>query len=596
MMLPYAIEGGIKMKTITQSTLNQFPILAEGGEARIRDMKNGKVIKEFLPHVNLSLKQKKVEWLIKQSFGKEVVAPEEEISIANHFIGYTMRKVVKADVVRQLIKKDYLALTGYTNKDVLEIVIKIGKRKDAIHACGGIIGDFSDYNILNEKKEIFFIDTDSWGVNNLFYSDAYTETFTAPEAYSKNGEVITTIQTDEFAFAVLAFSLLTRMNPFEGNYPKSPSMSVKERIEKKISVLGNHHIKVKSTILGWKWMSPELKQAFLNIFEGDLRISLTPLLEKEYQNLTFCPTHQVYYHNQYTECPLCNVNANIKKMAPKKHVRLDAKDLPRIITLFSAADVKMILSKNEYLDFKNHIVCMKTKEKQEVCYGTKVHFTADGRFKVILDYATMQVYNHLNEVISTIEIANHSNCQIVGNAIYYLSKNETLKKVNLYTDHVSIEKIREGYHALFAVDEKTEEVAIVSRYPKKLIIVIKGYTFEIDCDSKIREYALKFDSVSKTWLFIYQKQSGAYRTLVLSQKGKIEKDSDNILYETTPLSNISYFNATIYEPKAKKIEAINLKTGNTGEFLCEVVDETSKLEWDLGAFKIITDTHIYQFG
>ena len=77
---------------------------------------------------------------------------------------------------------------------------------------------------IDPGHQIHLIDTDSWGINGLA-PDAYTETFTPPEAYNAKKGMRLTEETDNFGFRVLAFNVLTRIHPFGGNYKKTPNMN-----------------------------------------------------------------------------------------------------------------------------------------------------------------------------------------------------------------------------------------------------------------------------------------------------------------------------------------------------------------------------------
>ena len=114
-------------------------------------------------------------------------------------------------------------------------------------------------------------------------------------------------------------------------------------------------------------------------------------------------------------------------------------------------------------------------------------------------------------------------------------------------------------------------------------------------DGKIKEYAIKYDPVSKCWLFVYQLANGKYRTMVFGDK-KVLYDDDVLTYNATPLSGICFYGNTIYDPANGKFIGVNPHTNKAKEFACDVVTESSKLEFTGRGFRIYNDDKIYNFS
>ena len=91
------------------------------------------------------------------------------------------------------------------------------------------------------------------------------------------------MKDDWYSFAIQAFYYLTYTHPFNGIDKKN--LELVERMEAKKSLLGNHGIVPPKIAVPWNWMDIELQKAFLNIFEGNSRISIVPYLEKCLENL-----------------------------------------------------------------------------------------------------------------------------------------------------------------------------------------------------------------------------------------------------------------------------------------------------------------------
>lgn len=119
---------------------------------------------------------------------------------------------------------------------------------------------------------------------------------------------------------------------------------------------------------------------------------------------------------------------------------------------------------------------------------------------------------------------------------------------------------------------------LVSMYTKTAIVTTPDYTFEVDYNGRINEYAIKYDRATQKWLFVYQLSNGKYRTMVFS-KNRIEHNDDIIMYNAQPLGNIHFCNNTIYDPADGKIIGTNIVKNIAKEFNCSIVDESSKLHF-----------------
>ena len=83
---------------------------------------------------------------------------------------------------------------------------------------------------------------------------------------------------------------------------------------------------------------------------------------------------------------------------------------------------------------------------------------------------------------------------------------------------------------------------------------------------------------------------------MLFNKKQIEYDDDNISYNAETLSNIDFYNNTVYDPADGRIIGININKNIAKEFECCVVDESSKLEFTGKGFKIYNKNNIYRYG
>ena len=113
----------------SKKRLESLNKLAEGGEATIYEYDSKRVIKVFKPNVDLDRKKEKVNYFIsiKDQLPKNVIGPEEVVTVQGKFVGYAMKKLSDAEDLHMLTKPKYLAAAHISNKDVLQIITDFGK-------------------------------------------------------------------------------------------------------------------------------------------------------------------------------------------------------------------------------------------------------------------------------------------------------------------------------------------------------------------------------------------------------------------------------------------------------------------------------------
>ena len=474
-------------------------------------------------------------------------------------------------------------------------MIDLGNELNNLHKIGFIVGDVSDYNFQFVGKSAYLLDADSWGAEGIFSPDAYTELFTCPDSYMSNGTINFSKENEYYNFAVLVFYMLTRIHPFGGTYLKDKNLSIVDRMKKKISVVGKHKkdIKIPKIISSWKWMSPKLEQDFIDIFENGKKFDITPDLKELFNNMKYCSTHDIYYYSKFSECPLCNEKAkvNVEPTVTKVDVKSNG---PKISIVFEGTDCAYVLSPIHYLNKNNEIVHFESGRKVKYKPGYRVDFSDDGSIVYIVDSNTIKIFDENNNNIGTIERMNRSNYVVKDKDIFFVDRGNNLTKLSV-TKHGNMPRYL-GQVYLPILDVSADgKVFHASLYPKRAIVTTSDYTFEIDYSGKIREYGIKYDRVTKKWLFIYELSNGKYRTIVFN-KNKVEYDDDIIMYNTQTLDNIEFCNNTIYDPADGKIIGTNLIKNTAKEFTCSVVDESSKLEFTGKGFKIYNQNNIYNYG
>lgn len=576
---------------------NKYPQIADGGESQIFEYDTNRLAKIYKESVLIDQKGKKVKAWLKTEKIPFVISPLEEINIENRFAGFLMERIENGMPIGSLAKKKYLRLTGYTDKEILEFLIKYSRMLEKLHRSGKYIGDINEENVLIKEKDLYYIDADSFGIDSL-PADAYTDLYTDPNAYVYEGNVLKRVEmsekTDMYAFAVLAFKLLTRMHPFNGTYEKDPDMNPMVRMEKKISVLGGHPVGIPPMITSWNFLSPQLLDVFYRIFEKGERCYITKELEDMYQHLKYCDTHALYYYSKYTECPLCNKEAKISEM-------------PTVTKAQNMGSLKIsILNKIErgsyffgftqYLRKDGKFVHLATGNTWKSSRSNRVEFTENGAFALEIYDSSILVYEVMSkELLFTIPKAYRSSVSIVGQNVYYIdetmkfSRSEIRKAGNFY------EAIFPAYLNTIFTANRFDYCAILL-YAGKMLINTKKYNVFVNYSGKIQEYAIQYDEVSQNWLFIYEMSNGLHRTIVISKKGEVIFDSTMYRYTASSLMNICFANNTIFAPSDGKIVGINYVENRVKNFDCYVVNEESLLRFTKGGFDIVNENVIYRFG
>lgn len=275
-----------------------------------RDPERNKVlIIEHLKKLKIRTKLLELSLKLNEITKDELKSKNFEIIFANQLIfaekdgkrilkGFVQNKVQDCVSMMSFLNNNICEELGYDNiPSMLQLLISYGEAIHYLHESetvkkivpeGLVLGDISGRNILfsTTEKKIAIIDTDSFGTNE-YPCTLYTESYTDPVLYPKYGH--NTFESDWYSYAVLCFSMLTKIHPFEGVYRKDPSMKVWDRKLKRISIIGKYKDDItisRDALVDWNWMPKELLQAFVDIFEKGERFSILPLLQEAYCKLT----------------------------------------------------------------------------------------------------------------------------------------------------------------------------------------------------------------------------------------------------------------------------------------------------------------------
>lgn len=557
----------IKFDTTTRTPLT------EGGEGYIYEY-NGKIIKTFKPHIDLSAKERKVNALMKTSLPKAVITPIDSVSdMRGRFIGYCMEKVT-GEEFKRLSNRKFVTANNITTKDVLGLLVKVKSVLAEIHKKNIYVGDLNDQNILFDTAgNIYFIDCDSWTVG----SDKCTvamDMFKDPKLQADNFNA----DTDNYAFMVLAWKSLTRVHPFGGTI--EPDISIMERMKKGISVIDRQEIKLPRTTKQWKGFSPDLISEFKNVFENGLR-TLSDSMEDMQSNLTQCKKDKEYYYSKFSSCPYCDSNAQVNKKPVSQGVVGGLK----LYAIYDGDKIKTVFDRYTYLDNDGYVINSKNLIKYTP--NARTYFSENA--SIIDDYGN---YIHLLtlEKEYNIEKKYKSAIEVCGNKIYYISPKNTLTQLEIMQSGNGIKNIcKVSNTAYFAVSG--DNYCVVNYYTGKIIVNANGTNTVIDYNSDIVNYGIHRDEISGKWLIILEDSKGKFNTYVISG-GSVEYKTDAIKYDCQ-LNCPCIYNSNIFIPVDGKIRGYSYQKSAFKDFECSVVSEESKLIKEKNRFVIINIENVY---
>lgn len=165
--------------------------------------------------------------------GKEFIRPNElfynyKKQIAGFSMGYLSTN--KLYLFTDLASKSVCLKEGFSEIFKVKVLTSLRKSVDYAHDKGIVIGDLNPYNIFFSKQgEVYFIDTDSYQTASKVHSGVMLPEIRDWTTIKINSD------TDNFAYAILAFQASTFLHPYKGIHPKYKSLE--ERVVKHLSLL-----------------------------------------------------------------------------------------------------------------------------------------------------------------------------------------------------------------------------------------------------------------------------------------------------------------------------------------------------------------------
>lgn len=582
----------------------------EGGESLIYSYENDTVAKIFKEgEVNIALKnivifgilgrKDVLDRLNKENHKYKYVSPKKILvdRETNEIFGYVMDRVDGAFPISILRDKEEVKKLGFTMKDIFEILITMGEGIETLHKEANIyIGDLNGRNILfDSEKNVYFIDFDGMGIDEIapeFCTDGYID----PQ--SKNSQNIT-MKDDWYSFAVQAFYYLTYTHPFNGIYyvekdGRKVMLEIPDKMERRISLLGNHGMKAPTIALPWDWMKNELKSTFLNIFEGDYRESIVPQLKNQYQIL-----YKDTNHKSFDEI----YRINPKFIATKLKV-FDG-NVVKVIRPYAAICEK---GNNKYVELFvkcNNQIIWKTIFTQDCQKIDDILISEDGKIAFIVYYEDKVIVVDLEKgkLIYHEKISDATNVIVNDRTMYFTGisrDNFVIFKRTIQPDgEILKENIRIGnqrikwFDAKFntkfvLIEQATQEMDEVYCNSEKFCTM--HYTHEEDANHS--KYNIIYDMATKAWLVV----NNYGRAIIIQKRGeKVEFDISKYVTDDN-LANIDFYNGNIYIPSQDCLYIANVKNKVVKKMEChKIMTPESKL-YDINSsgFSVITNNVLYE--
>lgn len=583
-----------------------------GKEAVVYDLGDGMLGKVYRTNkcgdFENELDIEKKEELIKMLIAKENLTKTSELNkdfeIVNvrgiildcygNFRGIVIEKKSNSKSIKILTDKFQLKKYDITRKDVFKILISIGYAVECCHENGLYIGDLSYNNILFniDTKKVYIIDIDSVSLK-ANERTVFTDAFVDPLAIQKDGYAKTSFEADWYSYAILSFYILTLLHPFNGVYfdEDYKPMKMPKRKAKKISVLGNHNVKVPAIAISWDFMSDDLKKAFLDIFENEKRYDITKYIESDYARI-------------FVQGKGKGINRKSSVISKKN------KGSSKIKV------AKYSYKKDTSLNLISNLVkTSKNPEERLIAKGVSIIGNEIYHDSIVASFS---------KPIKDVHVCDKNTIYAIDedNSIYFCKGNNVIKNIGT-TIAPGTEALAIPYSdEILFVDSNNKFISYLPDVGNTILShfdFIPQFTLSINSrhgsndSKKISDYSLnvlKFlsinyndlkkvticaDLIMDKWLILSSLANVAY--VFDPKESKATKvDIPFSKLEKTTSENIIFFNNAIYYPLDGKICSINVFNLNYLEFECDKVFNTSKIEIIKDGFRIYNKNDIYDIS
>lgn len=188
------------------------PLISAGGEGSVYEAGGNTVVKIFDKDHVTRHRMEKIELMASHGIQvKGVCIPTALVrNDLGEFVGYIMPKASGREARTIFnIKKLERDVPNWRKTDLVDIGISFLEQVRSLHSMNIIIGDINEKNLMvDEKKNVFIIDADSWQVEG-YPCPVGTPQFTSPALLGKSySEHLRTMEDELFAVATMLFKII----------------------------------------------------------------------------------------------------------------------------------------------------------------------------------------------------------------------------------------------------------------------------------------------------------------------------------------------------------------------------------------------------
>ena len=534
----------------------------EGGEGLIYKW-NNQALKIYKPHVDKSMKEKKIKALLLKNLPRGVVAPTDLVyDSRNQFVGFLMPWLI-CEEFKRLSNRSFVKSNQITLEFIGRTLLSLLETIQVLHQQGIVIGDLNDTNVsFDLQGNVYFLDTDSWAVDQL-PCQVCMDSFKDP----KLQQHFFTPQTDMYAAAIIVFKSLVRLHPFGGTM--NPDISLLDRMSRKQSVLSGSHISIPKNVNSWLVFSPEMISAFKQIFDQDARFWMTDSLKEWYENLLFCTKHQGHYFNKFTSCPSCDSDAKLKTHPTSK---TSVSGIPyRMIPAFSSC--AHVIDEYHYLNTTDEWVHTLSNRKVSLQTGEQVRFSNDGNiiYKMYMDRIHIETPNHQHAITTAAKTLVY----VHDRKAYFVDPNSNLCEFHVDPKGNTTKNITKIANRHFYHVSKHGSFAVFNVYDHMTVIQIDGYFFTLQKVFDFQDIHFFYDAKTKQWLFVGEKTDGSHHFMLYDKTGCLVEHSHIRL--NSDLDDMCFDNGILFMPAEEKIRGFHIASHSFKDFLIPCVRSDCKL-------------------
>lgn len=515
-----------------------------------------KIIKELYSSTKEELEDK--EFII--PFPKKLVYAGEQ----KKFMGFAQDKVQDAMSFFLFTNTKHCEELGFTTPlSLLELLIGYGEGIEYLHNSksvrkvtpdGIVLGDVSGRNVLYSKylKKVAIIDMDSVGIKG-YPACTLTDDYSDPLTVRGNAIIKNfSFDSDWYSYAIICFYILTKVHPFDGVYDNRYDMTIPERKEKKISVLGIHKdlISLPSVVADWSWMPDYLLNAFIDIFENEKRFSILNLLKRAYNEISGVEKYQIDLENKIGSSLESTLNEITSKEndgeIEKSHSKKSTMNMKILVEMMPDSSLKNVSSdliiENGNIYYKsileNNILCDETLFFKAINYDSQDHILKNSAW----DFE--EIYVKDGKGIAT--VVDESNEKYIG-----------LISDNAFTKIYRISDVNRKF--IIFHDALNTRYLLVARDNSKSYVIK---------DNKIFNYSYSLDTTEFAKIF------------------------ENEFYEP----KVAYIGNSMYFAKDGYIGRLDLNSGAEVKIDCPLVTKDSAIKVFSDAIVIITHKEILKIS